>query len=103
MLAIIATGGKQQLVEAGKQITVEKIPGEPGSAATFDRVLLVADGDAVTIGTPTVAGAKVTGTIVAQRRADKVAVVKFKRKVRYRRRRGHRQHETVVKISAISQ
>ena len=103
MYAVIQTGGKQYRVEPGKTIAVEKLAGEAGAQVVFDQVLLVSSGDGgnVTIGKPLVAGAKVTGQIVEQTRADKVVVFKFRRRKNYVRRNGHRQDMTVVKVAEI--
>jgi large subunit ribosomal protein L21 len=100
--AVLETGGKQYRVSAGDLLKVERLGGEPGSPVRFDRILLVAEGDRVTVGTPTVTGASVTGEVVLQGRARKVIVFKFKRRKKYRRTRGHRQAETTVRITAIS-
>ncbi len=88
---------------------VEKLPGEKGGKIAFDQVLLVAqvkddssEVENVKVGTPTVSGAKVEATIVEQGRAKKITVIKYKRKVRYKRKIGHRQHFTKVKIDRIS-
>lgn len=103
MYAVIQTGGKQYRVEPGKTITVETLAGEAGAQVVFDQVLLVSSGDGgnVTIGKPTVAGAKVTGEIVEQTRGDKLVVFKFRRRKNYVRRNGHRQNLTVVKVGEI--
>lgn len=99
--AVIATGGKQLLVRPGATIRVEKLVGEPNSPVTFGDVLLVVQGEQVSVGAPTVSGASVAGTIVRHGRTDKVVGVKFKAKKRYRRKFGHRQHFTEVKIETI--
>lgn len=103
MYAVIQTGGKQYRVEPGKTITVEKLAGDAGAQVVFDQVLLVSSGDGgnVTVGKPTVAGAKVTGEIVEQTRGDKLVVFKFRRRKNYVRRNGHRQDVTVVKVAEI--
>ncbi len=103
MYAVIQTGGKQYKAEPGKTIQVEKLPGNAGDKVTFDQVLLVSSGDgtALSIGKPTVAGAKVTGEIVRQERGDKLVVFKFRLRKNYVRRNGHRQDLTSVKIAAI--
>lgn len=103
MYAVIQTGGKQYRVEPGKTITVEKLAGEAGAQIVFDQVLLVSSGDGatVTVGKPTVAGAKVTAEIVEQTRGDKLVVFKFRRRKNYVRRNGHRQDVTVVKVAEI--
>lgn len=100
--AVIATGGKQVLVRPGATIRVETLDGEPASPVTFNEVLLVTNGDDVLVGAPTVSGASVTGTILRHGRHDKVVGVKFKAKKRYRRKFGHRQHYTEVKITTIN-
>lgn len=99
--AVIATGGKQYLVRPGATIKIEKLTGEPKSPVTFADVLLIAAGEDVTVGTPRIEGAAVTGTIVTHGRYDKVIGVKFRAKKRYRRKFGHRQHYTAVKIAEI--
>lgn len=102
MYAVLKTGGKQYRVEAGATLVVEKLDGEPGSAITFDRVLLVGDGEQVTVGTPTVPGASVSATVLGAELGQKIIVFKFKPKVKYRRRTGHRQRLTLIRIDAIS-
>jgi len=103
MYAVIQTGGKQYRVEPGKTVVVEKLEGEQGAKIVFDQVLLVSSGDGgdVTIGKPTVAGARVTGEIVEQTRGEKLVVFKFRRRKNYVRRNGHRQNYTAIKIAAI--
>jgi large subunit ribosomal protein L21 len=99
--AIIKTGGKQMRAAVDDVIVVEKLEGAPGDAVTFGEVLLHQDGDAVTVGAPTIAGFAVHGEIAGQRRADKILIYKKKRRQTYRRKKGHRQHETVVRITAL--
>jgi len=101
MYAVIQTGGKQYRVEEGKVLRVEKIPGEVGASVTFEEVLLFASGDAFTVGTPVLPGVKVSGRIVEQDRAKKILVFKYKRRKRYRRKQGHRQSFTAVRIDKI--
>jgi large subunit ribosomal protein L21 len=101
MYAVVVTGGKQYRVEAGTTLEVERLAGEPGASVTFDRVLMIADGDAVTIGTPVVTGASVVGTVLGDALGPKLVIFKFKQKVKYRRRTGHRQSLTRVRIDAI--
>jgi large subunit ribosomal protein L21 len=103
MYAVIQTGGKQYRVEPGKTVVVEKLAGDAGAPIVFDHVLLVSSGDGgdVTVGKPTVAGAKVTGSIVEQGRGEKLVVFKFRRRKNYVRKNGHRQDYTAVKIAAI--
>ncbi len=99
--AVIQTGGKQYRVAPGDVITIEKLDGEPGSSLAFDEVLLTSQGGTVQIGSPTLDGVSVTAEIVQQRRAPKILVFKKKRRKKYRRRQGHRQYETRVRVSEI--
>ena len=101
MYAVVSSGGKQYRVEPGSMLTVERVSDAAGSTITFDRVLLVADGETVTVGTPIVDGASVSGTVIGEARGPKIIVFKFKQKVKYRRRTGHRQHLTEVRIDSI--
>lgn len=100
MFAVIATGGKQYLVKTGSVLKVEKLPVKAGEKVIFDKVLLTAndDGNDVKIGAPYLDGAKVTAQVLEQGRGKKITVIKYKRKVRYTRTRGHRQYYTKVKI-----
>ena len=105
MYAVLSSGGKQYRVEAGSELMLERLdgrPGVPGASVTFDRVLLIGDGDDVTIGTPVVAGASVSATVIGEALGPKLIIFKFKQKVKYRRRTGHRQHMTRVRIDAIN-
>jgi large subunit ribosomal protein L21 len=102
MFAVIKTGGKQYKVAAGDKLVVEKLEGEPGSSVTFGDVLMVGGDAGVTVGAPTVAGATVTAELVDTRKGDKVMVVKKTRRNTYRRRNGHRQWGSVVKITAVN-
>ena len=102
MYAVVTTGGKQYRVEAGSELIVERLGADAGASITFDRVLLVGDGDAVTVGTPTVDGATVSATVLGEALGPKLAVFKFKQKVKYRRMAGHRQHLVRVRIDEIS-
>ena len=97
MIAVIRTGGKQYTVAADDQLTVEKIDGEAGAKIEFTDVLMVGD----KIGAPTVAGAKVVGSIVKQARGEHVIIFKKRRRQNSRRKNGHRQDLTVVKIEQI--
>lgn len=101
MYAVIKTGGKQYRVSEGDTLRVEKLEGDVGASIELDDVLMIG-GDAVKVGKPTVSGAKVTAEITAQDRAKKVIVFKMKRRKRYRRKAGHRQHYTELKITGIS-
>lgn len=101
--AIIATGGKQYLVSEGQKVRIEKVLGghKVGDTLTFEEVLLTGAGDAVTVGTPTVSGAKVSAEITAIGKADKVTVIKYKAKSRYFKKRGHRQPYFEVKVGKV--
>lgn len=101
MYAIVESGGKQYRVEPGTVVALERIPGEVGSQVELDRVLLVSDGVTVKVGQPTLTGAKVISEIVAQTRGEKIDVFKFKRRKKYRRKTGHRQELTKVRIAEI--
>lgn len=102
MFSIIETGGKQYIVAEGDTVKIEKIKGEVGDSVVFDTVLLTASEDKAKIGTPHVAGAKVSGKITAQGKADKVIVFKYKAKKRERTKKGHRQPFTEVTITKIA-
>ena len=101
MFAVIKTGGKQYKVAAEDEITVMTLAGEPGEAVTFGEVLALFDGDNSRFGAPHIDGASVAGTIVAQRRGPKVYAFKKRRRKNSRRKRGHKQDLTVVKITEI--
>ncbi len=101
MYAVIKSGGKQYQVREGDTIRVEKLPAGEGDKVTLDEVLLVADGDNVTVGTPRVKGASVTAKVQGHGRHPKVKIVKFKRRKHYRRQLGHRQHYTELAITGI--
>ncbi len=102
MYAVIETGGKQYRVNEGDVIRIEKLPEEIGSVVTFEKVLLVGAGDKVSVGTPVVDGAKVTGKVVEQDRAKKIIVFKKKRRKGYQVKQGHRQNYTGVLIEKIN-
>ena len=101
MYAVIQTGGKQYTVRLGGKLDVEKLDGEAGSEVELTDVLLVADGDAVTVGAPTVSGAKVVAEIVEHGRGKKIIVFKYKPKVRFRKKTGHRQSYTRLAVKEI--
>ncbi len=101
MYAIIKTGGKQYKVAKNAKITVEKLEGVAGDTITLSEVLLVSDGSKTTVGAPSVAGATVTAELVEQTRDDKVIIFKKRRRQNSRRKNGHRQHKTVLKIIDI--
>lgn len=102
MYAVIKSGGKQHRVVEGERLKVELLNVEPGQTITFDDVLMVVNGDNIQIGTPIVAGAKVTAEVLDHGRHDKIRIVKFRRRKHYRRQAGHRQYYTELKITGIS-
>lgn len=102
MHAVIRTGGKQYRVAEGDLLRVEKLDAEAGNKIELDEVLLISDGDNVQVGTPLVEGGKVTAEVQEQGRGDKVDVIKFNRRKKYRRKYGHRQDYTALKITGIS-
>ena len=102
MFAVIRTGGKQYRVTPNAVLKVEKLEAEPGSSITFTDILAVGGDGAMTIGAPTVAGASVTATVIAQDRLDKVIIFKKRRRQNSRRKNGHRQHVTVLRVSDIT-
>jgi large subunit ribosomal protein L21 len=99
--AIIRTGGKQYRVSEGQLVKIEKVSGEVGDTITLGDVLFVGGGEEAKIGAPLVSDARVTGEIVGQGKAKKVLVFKKKRRKSYSRQRGHRQHQTTLRITAI--
>ncbi len=102
MYAVIETGGKQYRVQEGDVVFIEKVAGNEGESLSFDKVLLVSNGEEVNVGKPYVNGVSVTGNIVEQGKAKKIIVYKFKRKKDYRKKQGHRQPYTKVKIEKIN-
>ena len=102
MYAVIATGGKQYRVAEGDRLRVERLDEEEGAEIEFDRVLLVGDGDQITVGRPFVENGKVAATVKSHGRSGKIKVVKFKRRKNYLRRHGHRQHFTELEIKSIT-
>jgi large subunit ribosomal protein L21 len=101
MYAVIRTGGKQYKVAANDVITVEKLPGEAGAVVQFDEVLMVGDTAQHTVGAPLVSGAVVTATVLDQVKGEKIIVFKKRRRHNYRRKKGHRQLGTVLRIAGI--
>ena len=101
MFAVIRTGGKQYKVVPNDVIFVEKLMAEAGETIALDDVLMVGDEAGTTVGTPELAGAQVTATVLEQKRADKIIVFKKKRRHNYRRKNGHRQYQTVLRITDI--
>jgi large subunit ribosomal protein L21 len=102
MYAVIKTGGKQYRVQPGDLLVVEKLEGEPGANVAFGEVLMLGDGDAVTLGAPTVAGASVAATLIETRKGEKVKIFKKIRRQGYRRTKGHRQIESVLRVTSIA-
>jgi len=102
MYAIIETGGKQYRVQPGDEIHIEKIPNQVGETVALDRVLMYADGDRLSVGTPILEHAMVKGHVLAHGRAKKVMIYKMRRRKNYRRKRGHRQPFTILKIDEIA-
>ena len=101
MFAIIKTGSKQYIVEPEQTISIEKLNAEEGETVTFDDVLLYADGETTKVGTPTLEGVTVQGEVIKQKRDKKKIVFKYHSKTRYRKKKGHRQPLTEVKITTI--
>lgn len=102
MYAVIKTGGKQYRVSAGEKLKVETLAAEVGAEITLDQVLMVGDGEKVTMGSPLVAGATVKATVVGHGRGEKVRIYKMRRRKHYRKSQGHRQNYTELQISGIS-
>jgi large subunit ribosomal protein L21 len=101
MFAVIKTGGKQYRVAQDDEIVIEKLEGDAGDTLVFGEVLMIGDGDKVDMGAPLINGAQVVGEVVEQRRGAKIIIFKKKPRNTYRRKKGHRQHETVIKITEI--
>ena len=101
MYAVIESGGKQHRVVEGEILKLEKLEAATGEQVSFDKVLMVGEGESVKIGAPYVAGSKVTAEVVAQGRADKVRIIKFRRRKHHMKRQGHRQWFTEIKITGI--
>lgn len=102
MYAVIKTGGKQYKVVVGQKLNVEQIPADIDSQIVLEEVLMIAEGDQVSIGAPLVAGAKVTATVVSHGRGEKVSIFKMRRRKHYQKHQGHRQNFTELRIDAIS-
>ena len=102
MYAVVESGGKQYKVVEGDTLRVEKLPGEVGQEIAFDNVLLFSDGENVKIGQPVLSDVAVSGHIVEQGKAAKIIVFKYKRRKRFRRKQGHRQQYTAIKIDKIA-
>jgi len=102
MYAVIRTGGKQYRVEPGARLRVETLEAEAGSAVSLDQVLMIADGEQVSVGTPLLTGASVKATVVAHGRGEKIRIFKMRRRKHYQKRMGHRQNYTELRIDSIS-
>jgi large subunit ribosomal protein L21 len=102
MYAVIKTGGKQYRVAPGEKLKIEQIPADIGSEIVLDQILMVADGEAVTVGTPLVSGATVKATVVSHGRGDKVQIFKMRRRKHYQKHQGHRQNYTEIRIDGIT-
>ena len=101
MHAVIKTGGKQYKVSAGDKLNVETIGCDVGQEVAFDKVLLLNDGDSVSIGAPYVEGASVNAKVLEHGRGDKIRIIKFKRRKHYKRQMGHRQNYTRIEVTEI--
>jgi large subunit ribosomal protein L21 len=102
MYAIIKTGGKQYRVENGLKLKIEQVPADVGSELVIDQVLMIADGDNVSMGKPLLSGASVKATVLEQGRHDKVRIFKMRRRKHYQKHQGHRQNYTQIQITGIS-
>ncbi len=102
MYAVIKTGGKQYRVAQGETLKIESVAGDVGSAVVLDKVLMVGEGDKVSVGKPLLSGASVKATIVSHGRGDKVKIFKMKRRKHYQKHQGHRQNYTEIRIDGIS-
>ena len=102
MYAVIKTGGKQYRVKQGETLKIETVAGDVGSAIVLDKVLMVGDGDKLSVGKPLLAGATVSATIVSNGRHDKVTIFKMRRRKHYQKHQGHRQNYTEIRIDGIS-
>ena len=102
MYAVIKTGGKQYRVAPGEKLKIEQIPADVGAQIVLDQVLMVADGEAVKLGTPLVSGAKVSVTVLGHGRGAKVKIFKMRRRKHYQKTQGHRQNYTEIRVDAIA-
>lgn len=101
MYAVIKTGGKQYRVAPGEKIKIEQIPADVGAQIVLDQVLMVSNGDAVQLGNPLVAGAKVSVTVLGHGRGEKIKIFKMRRRKHYQKTQGHRQNYTEVRVDSI--
>ena len=102
MYAVIVTGGKQYRVMEGEYLRVEKLDLEEGANFEIDQVLMMGDGESVTVGAPTIDGAKVSAVVKSHGRGEKVRIIKFRRRKHHRKQMGHRQHYTEIQIASIA-
>ena len=102
MYAVIVTGGKQYRVMKGETLRVELLDAEVGASVEIDKVLLIGNGETISVGTPNIAGALVSATIKSHGRLDKIRIVKFRRRKHHRKQMGHRQHYTEIEITGIA-
>jgi large subunit ribosomal protein L21 len=102
MYAVIKTGGKQYRVAKGETLKIEKLKADEGASIDFNDVLMIADGDQITLGNPLIDGSKVTATVKSHGRAKKIEIIKFKRRKHHRKQMGHRQYYTEVEITDIN-
>ncbi|MXS84653.1 50S ribosomal protein L21 [Nitrosomonas sp. HPC101] len=102
MYAVIKTGGKQYRVQVGNKLKVETLPAEVGSAIQLDQILMVADGEVISTGTPLLDQAQVSATVISHGRHDKIRIFKMRRRKHYRKQQGHRQNYTEIQITGIS-
>ena len=101
MFAVIATGGKQYRVQEGSVLRIQKLTAEKGASVEFDQVLLIGKGADVKLGAPFLSGGKVTATVQAHGKGDKVSIIKFRRRKHYKREKTHRQEFTEIKVTGI--
>ena len=102
MHAVIKTGGKQYRVVTGEKLKIEQIPADVGTEITIDQILMVGEGESVSIGAPLVTGASVKATVLAQGRHDKITIFKMRRRKHYQKHQGHRQNYTEIRVDAIA-
>ena len=102
MYAVIKTGGKQYRITQGETLKIETVEGDVGSAIVLDKVLMIGNGDSISVGKPLLAGATVTATIVSNGRGEKIRIFKMRRRKHYQKHQGHRQNYTEIRIDGIS-
>ena len=103
MYAVIKTGGKQYRVAPGEKLKIESITADVGTTIVLDQVLMVAEGESVKVGNPTVTGAKVSATVLSHGRGQKVRIFKLRRRKHYQKTQGHRQNYTEIRVDEINQ